>query len=216
MHHPALQKCFLFRSLTPDQTDTAIQLMGGKTLSYEKGSMMLRIADKTARFWLVLEGFVHICLDEEDGNRVIMATVSPGETFGESLCFLGKEAPVFAEAKTNVKVMELCGDVFAKMPDTNFAFLLQQRFTAMLAKRTLEMNARIQILSKKTMRDKIFTMLAHFGGNPDAIPFPLPFDRSGMAFYLGVDRSALSRELSKLKEEGSLDFKKNTFIWSKR
>ena len=214
--HPALQKCSLFRSLTPTEVDEAIRLMGGKALCYEKGSMMLRIADKTARFWLVLEGYVHICLDEEDGSRVIMATVSPGETFGESLCFLGKEAPVFAEAKTYVRVIELCGDVFQRMADTPLAFALQQRFTAMLAKRTLEMNARIQILSKKTMRDKILSMLAHFGGKPDSVPFSLPFDRSGMAFYLGVDRSALSRELSKLQEEGILHFKKNGFIWSKR
>ncbi len=213
--HPAIVKCSLFADLPPAKIEDALRLMEGKVYSYKKGSMMLRVADRVSRFWLVLRGTVHVSLDEADGTHVIMASVSKGGTFGESLCFLGQNAPVYAEAKTDVEVLELCGD-FLHVPTTDaFTFLLQQRFTAMLARRALEMNARIQILSKKTMKEKILHLLLHFGGKPNGKPFLLPFDRIGMAFYLGVDRSALSRELSRLQEEGVLTYQKNRFVWLK-
>ena len=189
--------------------------MQAKRFRYKKGEMMLKVADKVSRFWLVLKGTVHVSMDEADGTHLIMASVSEGETFGESLCFLEKEAPVYAEAKTAAEVLELQGDFLHSHTSDPFIFLLQQRYTAMLARRTLEMNARIQTLCKRNMREKALHLFYHFGGRPDGIPFTLPFDRSGMAFYLGVDRSALSRELAKMQREGILDFTKNTFIWKK-
>lgn len=209
----ALLKCPLFANMTQAQVERAVELMEGKVYTYQKGNMMVRVADRVCRFWLVLQGRVQICLDEADGGQVMMAVVTAGQTFGESLSFLGQEAPVYAEAKTKVTVLELRTDLLRKMPADSFTFLLQQRFTAMLAKRALEMNARIQILSKRTMREKIFLLFSHFGGSPNGKPFSLPFDRSGMAFYLGVERSALSRELSRLTKEGYLSFHKNDFIW---
>ena len=74
------------------------------------------------------------------------------------------------------------------------------------------MNDRIQILSKITLREKILTLLNQYRHKFDSNTFDLPFDRADMAIYLGADRSALSRELSKLKQDGIIDFKKNHFI----
>lgn len=213
--HPVIKKSPLFEGMSQEQIQKALALMEAKRFRYKKGEMMLQVSDKVSRFWLVLRGTVHVCMDEADGSHLIMASVSEGETFGEALCFLGKEAPVYAEAKTTAEVLELQGS-FLHTPTTDpFLFLLQQRYTAMLAKRALEMNARIQTLCKRNMREKVLHLLYHFGGRPDGKPFAVPFDRSGMAFYLGVDRSALSRELTKMERDGILDFTKNTFIWKK-
>ena len=211
--HPIIKHCALFQGMTQEQIEKALTLMQAKRFRYKKGEMMLRVSDKVSRFWLVLRGTVHVSMDEADGSHLIMASVSEGETFGESLCFLGKEAPVYAEAKTAAEVLELQGHFLHTPTADPLIFLLQQRYTAMLAKRTLEMNARIQTLCKRNMREKVLHLCFHFGGRPDGKPFTLPFDRSGMAFYLGVDRSALSRELAKMKNEGILDFTKNTFVW---
>lgn len=213
--HPVIKKCPLFEGMSQEQIEKALTLMEAKRFRYKKGEMMLRVSDKVSRFWLVLKGTVHVSMDESDGTHLIMASVSEGETFGESLCFLGKEAPVYAEAKTAAEVMELQGSFLHIQNCDPLVFLLQQRYTAMLARRTLEMNARIQTLCKRNMREKALHLFEHFGGKPDGIPFTVPFDRSGMAFYLGVDRSALSRELAKMEKDGILSFEKNTFIWKK-
>ena len=85
-----------------------------------------------------------------------------------------------------------------------------QRFIRMLAAKTLSMNDRIQVLSKPTLREKLMTMLTQFSTR-EGRNFNLPFDRNAMAVYLGVNRSALSRELGKMKQEGRIDFYKNSF-----
>ena len=76
--HPAIVKCSLFADLPPAKIEDALRLMEGKIYSYKKGSMMLRVADRVSRFWLVLRGTVHVSLDEADGTHVIMASVSKG------------------------------------------------------------------------------------------------------------------------------------------
>ena len=83
---------------------------------------------------------------------------------------------------------------------------LFKRFTAMLAERTLTLNNRIQILSKLTIREKVIMLLSEYKsvtGEPDIV---LPFNRETMAIYLGVNQSALSRELSKMRDEGIITF----------
>jgi CRP-like cAMP-binding protein len=62
------------------------------------------------------------------------------------------------------------------------------------------------------LREKILTLLNQYRHKFGSNEFSLPFDRADMAIYLGADRSALSRELSKLKREGIIDFQKNHFI----
>ena len=84
------------------------------------------------------------------------------------------------------------------------------RFLRMLTLKTLSMNDRIQILSKPTIRQKLMTLFSQYAAREGHM-FNLPFDRSDMAVYLGVNRSALSRELSLMKKEGIIDFYKNSF-----
>ena len=87
---------------------------------------------------------------------------------------------------------------------------MQKRFCAMLAARTLSMNDRIQVLSRTTIRERVLTLLSQYNtGSGSGIT--LPFDRESLALYIGVNRSALSRELSAMKRDGIIDFYKNSF-----
>ena len=96
-------------------------------------------------------------------------------------------------------------------PQTELEALLQQRFTAMLARRTLQMNDRIQILSRAGIREKLMAFFTECARDAGSSAFDIPFDRAGMAAYLGVDRSALSRMLSQLQAQGVLRYRKNHF-----
>ena len=92
-------------------------------------------------------------------------------------------------------------------PDTQ---ALSRRFTAMLARRTLSMNDRIQILSKSTLRGKILAFLSQYAQKYGP-SFTIPFDRQSLATYLGANRTALSRALSSMRRDGILDYHKNHF-----
>ena len=77
----------------------------------------------------------------------------------------------------------------------------------MLSEKLLDFNFRINVLSKKTIREKVLTLLARQEENE----IKLAFNRNELADYLGVNRAALSRELSKMKEEGIIDYRLNRF-----
>ena len=165
-------------------------------------------------FGLVLEGTIQVYMDDIDGNHMIMATVTAGSTFGESLCFLRRESPVYIRSVTDSKVLWLSTDRIKNpggSPDSR-DISLSTRFTAMLANRALNMNDRIQILSKLSIRDKLVTFFSQYSSQCASDSFTVPFDREDMAAYLGVNRSALSRELGRMRDEGIIDFQKNRFV----
>ena len=135
------------------------------------------------------------------------------ETFGESLCYLAREAShLYILTATGAEVLWMDAAVFlAEGQADPFVYLLFSRFTAMLAARTLEMNERIQILSKLTLREKLLTFFAGWERRAGQKTFQIPFDRASLAVYLGTNRAALSRELARMQQEGLIEFYRSSF-----
>ena len=88
--------------------------------------------------------------------------------------------------------------------------MLANRFVAALASRTLSLNQRIQILSRRTLREKLITFLSQYA-TAQGDTFTVPFDRASMANFLGADRSALSRAIGQLRQEGVLEADRGKF-----
>lgn len=213
MYDDLVAGCTLFRGLSAEDLTFALDFFEALRTDYTRGQFLNRIGEPLPAFGLVLAGTVQVYMDDIDGQPIIMANVSAGDTFGESLNFLGIDAPVYICAETDVTVLWMK----CRRMKQGFAGgdrrsqLLSSRFTAMLAGRTLEMNNRIQILSKITLRDKLITFFSQYALRFGSNDFTLPFDRASMAVYLGTDRSALSRALSRLRQEGVIDFDRNRF-----
>ena len=152
-------------------------------------------------------------MDDFDGNRLLMASVTPGITFGESLCYLGVEAQVSIESVVDSTVLMMDTEAL-KHPGSvhnQMDIELAKRFTAMLAMRTLGLNDRIQVLSKLTIREKVVTLLSEYVSRNGGNRVTLPFNRETMATYLGVNQSALSRELGRMQADGIIRFNGNEF-----
>lgn len=204
-------RCFLFSGLTEGELSDALHFFDAREKKYARGELLKSAVDPLPAFGLVLSGAVTVAMEDIDGREMLLSHVAPGSTFGESLCYLRESAPITIAALSDARVMWLRADRLRERAETPLEQTLQARFTAMLARRTLKMNDRIQILSRGSIRQKLnafFTECARDAGSP---AFAVPFDRAGMAAYLGVDRSALSRELSRLRDEGLLTFSKNQF-----
>ena len=210
-----MRKCPLFSGLSGKKLETALDFFDACIRIYKKGQMLHIAGDRLAFFGLVLSGTVQVYEDDIDGNQMIMNNVTAGHTFGESLCYLRCESRIYIKALTDCRILAMApvhvNRYDRKMSDTEAAF--SERFTAMLAERTLAMNRRIQILSKLTLREKLITFFTEYSQKADGEGgyFTVPFQRDDMAVYLGTNRSALSRELSKMKKEGVIDFERNRF-----
>lgn len=165
-------------------------------------------------FGLVLSGTVQVFSFDMDGAPQMMANVGAGESFGESLAYLGtEESPVNVIAAADASVLWLDIAALRKKAAEGdaFALAISERFSSVLALRALSQNDRIQILSKPKIRDRIVTFLSQCERRFGSRTFIIPFDRASLAVYLGVNRAALSRELAKMKGEGIIDFFRSSF-----
>lgn len=205
----------LFRDLTKEEMTLALRFFDAQEVFYPRGALIKSALDRLTRFALVLSGSVQVSMDDVSGRQLVLNCVQSGQTFGEALCYLQKDAPLTFLALSDVTLLWLrCDNLYHAQTDGIPAALsdkLHRRFTAMLAERTLHMNDRIQILSRSGIREKLRAFFAECARDAGSNRFTVPFDRAGMAAYLGVDRSALSRELSQMQKSGEILFHKNTF-----
>lgn len=199
--------CELFSHLDGKRLSDALLFFEATLRSYDKNECICMTGDALLGFGLVLSGTVQVFNEDINGQRVIMANVEKGGTFAESLCFLEEpQSPVSIFAADDTEVLWLKTSALKKgFSEYN------NRFVSMLARRTLSMNDRIQILSKITLREKIETYLSQCAKEQKSRTFSIPLDRESLALYLGTNRSALSRELSRMQKDGIIEFYKNSF-----
>ena len=212
LHHPMILQCPLFQGLPPDALEYALSYFEAHVKAYEKGDFLHQVSFPLERFGLVLSGTIQVSMDDMDGHHIIMNNVSAGGLFGEAYCFPGTDAPIYICAVTEAEVlwMRPTRVKAPRLPLQERDQMLANRFVAALASRTLSLNQRIQILSRRTLREKLITFLSQYA-TAQGDTFTVPFDRASMANFLGADRSALSRELSHLRKEGVLDYHRNQF-----
>ncbi len=207
----AVRENRLFRGLDAEKLERALAFFDAAEAGYRKGEYLHYMGRPMQRFGLVTRGQILVCTDDINGSRMILASVAAGETFGESLSFLRVEdTPVYIYAATPARVLWLSPERISRVTESDFETDLKNRFIAMLAERTLSMNNRIQILSRLTLREKLVTLFSECSRR-DQKEFTLPYNRNDMAVYLGTNRSALSRELSRMKAEGIIDYSGSSF-----
>ena len=203
-----LRKNPLFTGLDREELGRMLSAMQAEKTRCERGELLQPAGKPVRRFGLVLSGAVQVFVDDIEGNRMIMAEVAPGASFGESLCFLRtKESPVYITAMEDTVLLWLSTD--ALHDDRNNNSELQRRFTAVLAGKTLMMNNRIQVLSKLSLRGKLTAYFTELAAAQGSNVIRLPMNREDTAAYIGANRSALSRELARMKAEGLIDYRKN-------
>lgn len=181
---------------------------------YPRGASLIRAGDALPAFGLLLSGAVQVSMDDMDGNHIVMANVSPGSTFAEAMACSGvAESPISAVAVQESTVLWFYGSFL--MDPVFFSDPLCARFGAnfirAIAQRSLRFNDRIQVLSKKSIREKLITFFSQQMHYQKSREIVLDMDRSALADYLGVERSALSRELSRMRKDGIIDYRKNQF-----
>ncbi len=208
-----IKSCFLFKDLSDSDCRLALKRFSASSAFYKKGEIIKAAGNPLPSFGLVLSGTVQVFIDDINGDRIIMATVEEGVTFGESLSFLKvEEIPVSIFAAEDSSVLWLSAAALSNIScEDKLGSLLFSRFVSTLAHRTLDMNDRIQVLSKLSLRDKLLTLFSQYANKSNARTFSLPLNREQLAAYLGVNRSALSRELCKMRDEKIIEFYKNTF-----
>ncbi len=182
-----------------------------KTLS--KHTIIFHTGDLVSETGIVLSGNVHIENTDFWGNTSLLSNVETGGVFAEtySLCHEPMMVDVIAASDCRILFMDMN---FLHDPSLTGYPWHQKMLSNMLSisvKKNLTLSQRIFCTSPKTIRERLLTYLSSQAGRSGSSTFHIPFNRQQMADYLNLDRSALSKELGKMRDEGLLTFHKNRF-----
>ena len=203
-----LSQCSLFFGISRQEMGLMLNCLGGKITCIAKGKSVF-LEGNPARFvGVVLSGAVQIVRDDYYGNRSVLTVVSPGGLFGEAFACAGVEAlPVSAMALQASTVLLLdCKRVLTGCSNAcPFHSRLVRNLLQGIARKNLMLTSKIRCMSQKTTREKLMEFLLEQAKQHGSAEFVIPYDRQALADYLGVERSAMSAEISKLKKAGRID-----------
>lgn len=205
-----LSKCPLFDGIEQSDFNSMIACLDGKTIDISKGIPVF-LEGTSARFvGVVLAGTVQVIREDYYGNRSVMTSLQPGELFGEAFSLAGLNAmPVSVIAVKDSTVLLLdCRRILTTCSNScHFHTLLLRNLLQEMAQKNLALSQKIRYMSQKTTREKIMAFLLDQAKQQKSHEFVIPYDRQALADYLGVERSAMSAEISKLKKSGEIDTK---------
>ncbi len=204
----------LFDGIKEDDRSEMLKCLNAKKKQYKKGSTVLGRGGRTSEMGMVLEGSVHMVKDDFWGNRSILGQASPGQMFGEVYACLprqGLEVDVIAAEDTEVLFLDVKRILTVCSSACSFHTRLIRNLLTILAEKNLMLTHKMEHMAQKSTRDKVLSYLSLEAEKQGGPEFAIPFNRQQLADYLSVDRSAMSRELSRMKAEGLLDYHRNRF-----
>lgn len=211
---PILKKTQLFSGASDEDIEAMLGCLQAKLCTYEKGEYVLREGERVERLMMLVKGELHIQRDDYWGNRSIISMVGVGEMFGEAyaapesgplmndVLAVEDSAVIFLDIG---KLLTVCpnGCKFHAMAVKNLFFAISEKNRKLVRK--------LGYMSRRTTREKLIAYLSEEAKRQNSGSFSIPFNRQQLADFLSVDRSAMSNELCRLRNEGLIEFEKNRF-----
>ncbi len=208
-----ISKTALFRGCSEEDIRNMAEHLDFRTNRYEKGDVIFGAGSIVTDLGLVLSGSVRIEHTDLWGNKSILGITPAGGVFAESYACIPNE-PLLVDAVAN----EDCDILFISVPRLfmpcraceSKSRLIQNLFMISAGK-NLQLSRRSLHTSPKTIRGRLFSYFSQQVSAQGSNKIIIPFDRQQLADYLNLDRSALSKELGKMRRDGLIEYNKNAF-----
>jgi CRP-like cAMP-binding protein len=210
----ALKKSPLFQGVSEEELGSLVKCLGCAFRKYKKDETIYLAGESVREIGIVMSGRIHIVKDDAWGNSNIIAEISESGMFAEAgVCGGTGVLPVtvISAADTSVcfadfqRVITLCSSACV------FHTLLIRNLIGVFARKNMMLASKMEHITKRTTREKLLSYLSEQSELHASRGFDIPFDRQELADYLSVERSALSAEMSRLKADGIIDYRKNHF-----
>ena len=203
-----LRRSPLFSEISSEELSSMLHCLGAKVVDIAKGDPVFLEGDPAGFIGIVLEGSIQLVQEDYFGNRSIIHHSQAGDIFAEAFSFTGLDAmPVSGYAVKNSKCMLLaCRRMMTVCSSAcSFHNRLVKNLLQLVSRKNLMLNEKIRYMSQKTTREKLLAYLAAQAKQAGSAEFTIPFDRQALADYLGVERSAMAAEISKLRRDGIIE-----------
>ena len=211
---PVLKRTQLFAGVEEEEIAAMLGCLQAKECSYKKGEYVFRQGEHLNHITVLVEGSLLIQRDDYWGNRSIINAISIGEMFGEAYAAPDSGAllnDVVAAVDSTViffdvqRILTVCSSAckFHSMVVQNLFFAISEKNRKLVQK--------LGHMEKRSTREKLISYLSEEARRQNSGSFTIPFNRQQLADFLSVDRSAMSNELCKMRDDGLLTFEKNRF-----
>lgn len=175
--------------------------------NFHKGEVITSYIAKRNQLCLLLSGESDLVRYDFNGNKTIVAHFSSNDIFGEIFYTVSTNNELFVEAKSDCVVLFLIYDDIKTQcrNDCTFHNNLLVNLPELFLNKIIGLNTRIELLSKRTIREKLLAYFTIISARNMSKSFKIPFSLTDLADYLSIDRSAMMRELKSLKEEGIIE-----------
>ncbi len=203
----------LFQDMTDGEIREALKCLNAHTKAYDKNEIILHAGSNTYELGLLLQGKATVETNDMWGNRTILTMVEKDELFAETYAIRFDQTMI-----VDVRCDEPCTVLFLRAADLIRCYAnrlwenkMIRNLLMISARKNLHLSGRAFQTSSKSARGRIMAYLNAVALRTKAMTFEIPFDRQQMADYLNLERTALSKELGRMKKDGIIDYHKNTF-----
>ncbi len=209
-----LQNLPIFANIDAEGIRELTSRLGASIKVYQKSEFIFLEGDTLDQVGVLLSGLVYMINEDIWGNKTILSSIRSGDLFGESFACAGYgSSSVAFQARS---VCEVLLFPFQKLDQTceqpcTFHHQMVSNMVKIVAEKNVQMLRKMEVLSKKTIRERTLAWLSQQSQQNGNRPLVSPMGRTELAQYLCVDRSALTRELGRMKRDGLIDFDRTTF-----
>ena len=204
----------LFSGVSDSEISAMLNCLQARSLSFRKGDYVFREGEHIDTITVLVEGKLLVQHDDFWGNRNIVNVIRTGEMFGEAYVSPDSGSllnDVIAEEDSVVIVLDVKKILTVCSTACCFHSMVVQNLFFAISEKNRKLVQKIGHMSKRSTRAKLLSYLSEEAKRHNSRHFTIPFSRQQLADFLCVDRSAMSNELCKMRNEGLLLFNRNEF-----
>ncbi len=204
----------LFKGIDKEELEHILACFTPSVKSFDQGEYITLEGHDFYGIGIILKGQASITKTNESGERIIMNHIGVGELFGEMIAFsIMNKWPATVIARENCLVMWMTPDAILnhcqKLCVGHKQLMLNM--LEIISNKALGLNRKVNYLSIKSMRGKLSKFIMEQKIRTGKNMFEIPYNRNELAEFLHVSRPSMSRELSRMKDEGIIDYHQSTF-----
>ncbi len=204
----------LFNGINPEDRKAVLSCIGYHIGTFQKGDIVAFEEETIKHIGILLSGAVDMVKEDLWGNKTMLVRIHKGNVFGETFaCGEDNLSVVTFVVSEDAKIIFMPFDrvMHSCTMACNFHHQLMENMVRVIANKNRDLMRKVEVVSKRTIREKLLCYLSLQAQIQESRYFEIPFGRVELAEYLCVDRSALTRELVKMKEDGLIDYDRNCF-----
>lgn len=198
----------IFEGISNKNKNKLLKNLGADTLHYKKDESIIRLFKDDNIINFIVKGNVKVVLNNINGNQIVTEDLYDGDVFSSTINYIDEnETDAIVTEDTEIISMNAQDIIDFKDNSKSYYNIFIKNLFIIMTKKISERNERIQILTKKTIRYRLLEYFEIMRKKNNSLNIYLPYNYIDLAAYIAVDRSAMSRELSNLKEEGFINIK---------